>query len=102
LDTEGYPDRPPNRPDDWTEAASSPTPTAHRPKDDAGFGTSSGGFLLEPELDPKRRPRSLGELEAEPTEDEDFDEVEVPNAASRAMVRTARLASLDPDDGIPL
>src|SRR5580658_1250285 len=58
LAAEDYPDRPPNRSDDWTDAASSPTPSAHRPKDEAGFGTSTGGFLLEPELDPKREPRA--------------------------------------------
>jgi type IV secretion system protein VirD4 len=102
LVAEDYPDRPPNRSDDWTDAASSPTPSAHRPKDEAGFGTSTGGFLLEPELDPKREPRAARDLEADPSDEDDFDEMSVPNAASRAMGRTARLAALDPDDGIPL
>jgi type IV secretion system protein VirD4 len=102
LDTEEYPDCPPNRCHDWTDAASSPSPPAHWPKDDAGFRPSTGGFVLEPKLDPKRPLRPDRDSESEPAEDDDFDEVSIPNATSRAMGRTARLAALDPDDGIPL
>jgi type IV secretion system protein VirD4 len=102
LDTEEYPDCPPNRCHDWTDAASSPPPTAHWPKDDAGFRPSTGGFVLEPELDPKRPMRPARDSESELREDDDFDEVTTPNATSRAMGRAARLAALDPDDGIPL
>jgi type IV secretion system protein VirD4 len=102
LETEDYPDRPPNRSDDWTDVASSPTPAARRPKDAAGFGSGAGGFLLEPQLNPARSTPVLAGVDAEVTDEDDFDEVSVPTADSPSMHRTARLAALDPDDGIPL
>jgi type IV secretion system protein VirD4 len=102
LDAEDYPDRPPNRSDDWTDTASSPTPAAHRPKDEAGLGKSTGGLLLEPQLAPPDVVTPERVIEPEVLEEDDFDEVSVPNATSQALRRAARLAALDPDDGIPL
>ena len=102
LEAEDYPDRPPNRSDDWTDMAFSPTPAAHRPKDEAGFGSGAGGFLLEPELNPPKQAPVVSGTEPDPLDEDDFDEVSVPTAESQSMRRTARLAALDPDDGIPL
>ncbi|HCE6960601.1 TPA: conjugal transfer protein TraG [Pseudomonas aeruginosa] len=102
-----YADAPPLRPDDWSGLAIPAVPGA--PATDAveGFGASTddGGPRRQPELteavayDPELAvpAADLGLLD-----DDDDLPLPFPRQLDPAMQRTARLASLDPNDGIEL
>ncbi|EAU0154360.1 conjugal transfer protein TraG [Salmonella enterica subsp. enterica serovar Ruiru] len=104
-----YADVPPARPDDWSDLAIPAVLAAPAPAsaDDLG-GSDDGGPRRQPELseiteyspEPLSAGNDLGLL--------DDDDLPLPYAAAlpgqfdQAMQRTARLASLDPNDGIDL
>ncbi|HCF4244059.1 conjugal transfer protein TraG [Pseudomonas aeruginosa] len=105
-----YADVPPARPDDWSDLAipAVPATPAMSSTDDLG-GADDGGPRRQPELsevteyspEPLSAGNDLGLLD-------DDDDLPLPYAAALpgqfdpAMQRTARLASLDPNDGIDL
>lgn len=104
LSVESYADHPSLRFDDWT-GPSPPLPPvqAHRSPDGSDL-TGSGGGIFEDETD-KSATQSQG-LSREislPLDVEDLllEAVDA-KANSEQLMRVARLAALDPDDGIPL
>ncbi len=110
LNTGAYLDRPPERPDDWTGVALPPErpATAHRTMDISGQAETGGGALYEiipdERVDDVAQPREPVERTPAPVDDlsildDEFDQV---LAEQRQLSRTARLAALDPADGIPL
>ena len=96
-----YADRPATRPDDWSGLAPLIAPESLSSTDAGGFG-DEGGHQLKPELEFVR------DLPAQPEDDgllvlDDEDDVTLrPRDVDRQLTRTARLAALDPDDGIAL
>jgi type IV secretion system protein VirD4 len=100
-----YVDVPPARPDDWSGLAIPAAPAAQTTAsaDDLG-GSDDGGPRRQPELsatvaydpEPDYTPSDLALLD-----DDDFP-LPLPGQLDPAMQRTARLASLDPNDGIDL
>ncbi|MDQ0589986.1 conjugal transfer protein TraG [Variovorax paradoxus] len=96
-----YADRPATRPDDWSGLVPLIAPEHLSSADADGFA-DEGGHQLKPELE------VLRDLPAPPDEDgllvlDDEDDVPLrPRDADRQLTRTARLAALDPDDGIAL
>ncbi|HFT6689982.1 TPA: type IV secretory system conjugative DNA transfer family protein, partial [Pseudomonas aeruginosa] len=100
-----YADAPPARPDDWSGLAIPAVPTAPTSVSaDGPGGTDDGGprrqlelsetVAYEPELD-----ACANDLEL--LDDDDL-ALPLPGQLDPAMQRTARLASLDPNDGIDL
>ncbi len=95
----GYADRPAARPDDWTGLA---RPQVGALGDGVATGSAEdGGREIRPEL-------AAEEIVVSPDTgvdltmlDED-DDLPLPIEPDRRLQRTARLAALDPDDGIPL
>jgi type IV secretion system protein VirD4 len=106
LATGQYADVPPSRPDDWSGLAipAVPAAPATASADDLG-GTDDGGPRRQPELsevteyspEPLSAGNDLGLLD-----DDDDLPLPLPGQLDPAMQRTARLASLDPNDGIDL
>lgn len=102
-----YADVPPARPDDWSGLAIPAVPTA--PAADLscdGAGTADdGGPRRQPELSEvaeySPEPLSVGNDLALLDDDDDLP-LPLPGQLDPAMQRTARLASLDPNDGIDL
>jgi type IV secretion system protein VirD4 len=108
LAEDGYRDSPPPRPDDWT----SPRPfvALANPVDTSNVGLAvggdDGGLERRPELepaaiiaDPERDGGDLAVLD----DSDDFDTEDVPlSRPDPRLQRAARLAALDPNDGIPL
>ncbi|HEK0335551.1 TPA: conjugal transfer protein TraG [Pseudomonas aeruginosa] len=102
-----YADAPPLRPDDWSGLAIPAVPGAPATDAAEGFGASTddGGPRRQPELteavayDPELAvpAADLGLLD-----DDDDLPLPFPRQLDPAMQRTARLASLDPNDGIEL
>ena len=96
-----YADRPAVRPDDWSGLAPLAAPEVAS-GNFAGAFAEEGGHQLKPELEVVRDPSALPEDEGLLVlEDED----DVPlrsRDVDRQLARTARLAALDPDDGIAL
>ena len=102
----GYGDCPPPRPDDWTSprpfvALANPVDTSN-----AGLAGDDGGLERHPELEPAARvvhsPGDGGDL-AVLDDSDDFDTDDVPlSRPDPRLQRAARLAALDPDDGISL
>ena len=101
-----YADAPPLRPDDWSGLAIPAVPAAPATASADGLGsTDEGGPRRQPELsetvayDPELAAPAadLGLLD-----DDDDLPLPLPRQLDPAMQRTARLASLDPDDGIDL
>ncbi|WOI73346.1 conjugal transfer protein TraG [Pseudomonas aeruginosa] len=101
-----YADAPPLRADDWSGLAIPPTPTAPATASADGLGSADdGGPRRQPELseavayDPELAAPAadLGLLD-----DDDDLPLPLPRQLDPAMQRTARLASLDPNDGIEL
>lgn len=94
-------DRPATRPDDWSGLAPLVAPESLSSAD-AGGSADEGGHQLKPELELVR------DAEALPNDDgllvlDDEDDVPLrPRDVDRQFARTARLAALDPDDGIAL
>jgi type IV secretion system protein VirD4 len=103
LAIDGYGDRPDARPDDWSAitAIAPATALANRL---AGIGAiDDGGLRCQPELDavvaePERSDEALALLA------DDVDEANelTQRRLARQQTRAARLASLDPDDGLAL
>lgn len=98
-----YADVPPSRADDWSGLAIPAVPAAPAPADELG-STDDGGPRRQPELsetvayDPELAASAadLGLL------DDDDLPLSLPRQLDPAMQRTARLASLDLNDGIEL
>ncbi|EPK7593124.1 conjugal transfer protein TraG [Pseudomonas sp. HMSC066A08] len=100
-----YADAPPSRPDDWSGLAIPAVPaTPAAASTDALGGTDDGGPRRQPELseavaydpEPDAQASDLALL------DDDDLALPLPGQLDPAMQRTARLASLDPNDGIEL
>jgi len=96
-----YVDRPAARPDDWSGLALPPTPVRASGEDPAGLA-DEGGHQLKPELEVALP--APHELEADDLLGlDDEDDVPLrPQDVDRQLTRAARLAALDPDDGIAL
>ena len=102
-----YADAPPLRPDDWSELAIPAVPTAPTVDATEGFGASTddGGPRRQPELsetvayDPEL---AAPAADLALIDDDDDLPLPLPRQLDPAMQRTARLASLDPNDGIEL
>jgi type IV secretion system protein VirD4 len=99
-----YVDAPARRADDWSElVVPSAVPTSPAPNVADSSLVDDGGLRLQPEL-----MQEAAQLVPESTADDlvVLDDDDVPwsghNAIERQMTRTARLAALDPDDGIAL
>ena len=97
-------DAPPPHPHDWL--AGLPLPTCHpvpRRTVIAGVEDEGGGLSREEGvLDEELRESRPKELEALVSLDPDFDETGEIFEPESALARAARLAPLDPDDGLPL
>jgi len=102
---ERFADAPPLRPDDWSELEIPTTPAASVEASTDGLGgEDDGGPRRQPELsdsvayapEPEHTVSDLGLL------DDDDPAPVLPQQFDPAMQRVARLATLDPDDGIPL
>lgn len=114
LSARRYADRPPERPDDWTGLPPPPPPVlTHRMKHGSDLADAGGGILQEVPLSELLEGPTLGAVEAAPRDNEhdsdlyerDDDEIDTildSDASRRQLSRTARLAALDPADGIPL
>ncbi|WPG41180.1 conjugal transfer protein TraG [Variovorax sp. EBFNA2] len=95
-----YADRPAARPDDWSALA--PLAAASVAGSDGVGFADEGGHQLKPELE------VMGEASTLPQDDgllmlDDEDDVPLrPQELQGQLTRTARLAALDPDDGIAL
>jgi len=111
LSEEGYRDRPKARPDDWRGLTSFPP---QGPIDSAasvqGSGESGGGISpeeslthlwVEPAANPAQADEDGDALDRELAHEEFDDAPEVIQSRAQ-LTRTARLAALDPADGIPL
>lgn len=100
-----YADVPPSRPDDWSglEIPAVPAAPAPAPADELG-STDDGGPRRQPEL--SETVAYAPELAASAADlrllDDDDLPLPLPRQLDPAMQRTARLASLDPNDGIEL
>ncbi|KQW60454.1 conjugal transfer protein TraG [Variovorax sp. Root411] len=96
-----YADRPAMRPDDWSGLAPLVPPGASTVGEAGGFA-DEGGHQLKPELD--IAPVEVHEPDAgDLLVLDDEDDVPLrPQDVDRQLMRTARLAALDPDDGIAL
>ncbi|MDT4875520.1 Type IV secretory system Conjugative DNA transfer [compost metagenome] len=101
-----YADAPPLRVDDWSGLAMPdvPTPTTVGFGDDSAASAEEGGPRRQPELsetvayNPRQEP-ACNDLAL--LDDDDLPPV-LPRQLDPAMQRVARLAALDPDDGIQL
>ena len=102
LGAGAYLDKPAPRPDDWSALPVACTYGLDTSVDAVGFG-DDGGVQLKPELDlaPASASTDVGDLLGL-DEDDDAALVAVPRPAARQQARTARLAALDPDDGMAL
>ena len=96
-----YVDRPAARPDDWSGLALPPTFAGASGADSAGLA-DEGGHQLKPELEVALlAPHELEANDLLGLDDED-DVPLRPQDVDRQLTRAARLAALDPDDGIAL
>src|ERR1700678_4037653 len=114
LATEDYADRPPQRPDDWAGLCLPPSPALKsRMTDESEFGEAGGGILHEVVLSERVPPLTM--LPTVDTEQgrarDDLSVLDDDDTAGESgqrrtrqhqLSRVARLASLDPADGIPL
>lgn len=96
-----YADRPAARLDDWSGLAPLAAPEALSSADAGGLA-DDGGHQLKPELEVARDPSALQEDEGLLVLDDEGDVPLRPRDVDRQRTRTARLAALDPDDGIAL
>jgi type IV secretion system protein VirD4 len=95
-----YADRPAERPDDWSELAPLGAPSSSA--GDVGGMAGEGGHQLRPELDVGADASPLpDEQDLLLLDDEDGAPLR-PQDVGRQLTRTARLAALDPGDGITL
>jgi type IV secretion system protein VirD4 len=105
--TEGYPDRPPARPDDWTGLLPPPAwlPVVDPTPYPSEFGGDSGGPQRHPEL--ADEPDVIAATPVEESlsflsDEQDDVQTDVVEPSNQPLQRVARLAALDPDDGIGL
>ncbi|MDQ0080968.1 type IV secretion system protein VirD4 [Variovorax boronicumulans] len=96
-----YADRPAIRPDDWSGLAPLIAPESLSSVDAGGFA-DEGGYQLKPELEVVRDTPALPEDDSLLVLYDEDDVPLRPRDVSRQLTRTARLAALDPDDGIAL
>jgi type IV secretion system protein VirD4 len=96
-----YMDRPVARPDDWSGLAPLAVPESWSSRDAGGFA-DEGGHQLKPELGLVADMPALPEDDRLLLLDDDDDMPLRPQDVDRQLTRTARLAALDPDDGIAL
>jgi type IV secretion system protein VirD4 len=96
-----YADRPAARPDDWSGLAPLAAAVATSGVDAGGFA-DEGGHQLKPELDVTAEAPTLPDDDGLLVLDDEDDVVLRPQDVDRQLARTARLAALDPDDGIAL
>ena len=101
LEGGAYADRPAVRPDDWSGLAPVASPEAKAEGDAGGFA-DEGGHPLKPELDVVAAPADAPDTEDLLVLDDEDDAPLRPQDLDRQLMRTARLAALDPDDGIAL
>lgn len=111
LALEGYADKPTARMDDWSELAISTAPETSTATESGGFA-DDGGHQLKPELDVAFDAQPLMDGDDLLALDDEDDMSLQPQSLKRdrrdigdsdqRMQRTARLAALDPDDGIAL
>jgi type IV secretion system protein VirD4 len=104
LGRSSYADRPAVRQDDWS-GLMAPTPSSSAAAEGMGGFADEGGHQLEPELDiaaePVHEPEA-GDLIMLDDERDDDGAPLLPLDLDRQLIRTARLAAMDPDDGIAL
>ena len=98
-----YADRPASRPDDWSQLSIPVwTVDASAGGVDGGF-VDEGGHLLKPELDVALDVAVIAEAgDLAVLDDEDDGPLLPPRESDPRLQRSARLAALDPDDGIAL
>ncbi|GER09528.1 conjugal transfer protein TraG [Variovorax boronicumulans] len=96
-----YADRPTAQPDDWSGLAPLAAPEVASGNFAGGF-TDEGGHQLKPELEVVRDTRGLPEDDGLLVLEDEEDVPLRPQDVDRQLARTARLAALDPDDGIAL
>lgn len=101
-----YADAPPTRPDDWSDLAIPAMPAAPAGLSSDSAGTADdGGPRRQPELSEVAEytpePQPAGNDLALLDDDDDLP-LPLPGQLDPAMQRTARLASLDSNDGIDL
>ena len=101
----GYADKPAARPDDWTGLTLPTIPDRSAGGNAAGFA-DEGGHQLKPELEVVLDESALPEVDGLLALDDEDDVPLRPRSLDRDIARqsqrTARLAALDPDDGIAL
>ena len=100
-----YADAPPLRPDDWSELVTPAMSAASVEASTDGLGSvDDGGPRRQPELSESVAydPESEQEVSDLGLLDDDDPAPTLPSQFDPAMQRVARLASLDPDDGIQL
>ncbi|MDP9968931.1 type IV secretion system protein VirD4 [Variovorax paradoxus] len=96
-----YADRPMARLDDWSGLAPLAAPEGASAEVAGGFA-DEGGYQLKPESEVVRDPSALPEDNGLLVLDDEDDVPLRPRGVDRQLTRTARLAALDPDDGIAL
>ncbi len=100
-----YADRPAARPDDWSGRAL-PVMSDRSATDDAAGFADEGGHQLKPELEVTVEapvlPEADGLLVLDDEDDVLLRPMSLERQVDRQLARTARLAALDPDDGIAL
>ncbi len=102
LTASGYADRPTARPDDWSSLAVPVAANLASGVTDVGYA-DDGGHQIKPELDisiDAPTPLDTGDLLV--LDDEDDIPLEPPREHDVRLQRTARVAALDPGDGIAL
>jgi type IV secretion system protein VirD4 len=96
-----YVDRPAARPDDWSDLALPPTFVRASGADSVGLA-DEGGHQLKPELEATLQAPHVLEADDLLGLDDEDDVPLRPQDVDRQLTRAARLAALDPDDGIAL
>jgi len=96
-----YADRPAARSDDWSGLAPLAATESSSSADEGGFA-DEGGHQLKPELEVAPDTRILPDDDGLLVLDDEDDMPLLPQDVDRQLTRTARLAAMDPDDGIAL
>jgi type IV secretion system protein VirD4 len=97
-----YADRPPTRPDDWSALPPLAALSTSSGGDAGGLADDEGGHQLKPELDLTADAPLVPDGDGLLVLDDEDDVPLRPQDVDRQLMRTARLAALDPDDGIAL
>jgi type IV secretion system protein VirD4 len=102
LAADGYRDRPPSRPDDWSLRRIPKVPPAVRASATAGSWDDEGGLQHSLNLDPLPSPDGDPDAEVLPLDEASQRLDTRRNLEDQEIRRLARMASLDPHDGIAL